>query len=110
MNQMSEWYRACDRCGIYVDDGLRQNDQYYCEDCAFEKGDFMSVLDDLNTSERSNLRETHRRHTATMNQQEKEKHTLNNIIKVERNHEEKCFHVHYAHGEWYHYTLTHEWY
>jgi len=70
----------------------------------------MNVLNDLNEFERNNLLETHKRHLKTMGKEQQAKHQLENITKVERNHEEKCFNVHFDNGEWYHYTLSNEWY
>lgn len=65
----------------------------------------METLNDLSDLERKNLSKTHKRHTSTMGYEEQQRHSINNIIeKVERNHEEKCFHVHFKHDEWYHYT------
>lgn len=70
----------------------------------------MRVLNHLNEFERNNLLKTHSRHLKSMGKQERQKHQLENIVKVERNHKERCFHVHYDNGQWFHYTLRHEWY
>lgn len=70
----------------------------------------MQALDHLNEFERNNLLKTHKRHLKSMGKEDQENHKLENITKVERNHKEKCFIVHYDNGEWYHYTLDHEWY
>jgi len=70
----------------------------------------MEALDHLNEFERNNLLKTHKRHLKAMGKEQQEKHRLENIIKVERNHDERSFHVHFKHGEWYHYTLSNEWY
>lgn len=70
----------------------------------------MQALDHLNEFERNNLLKTHNIHLKTMGKEQQAKHQVKNITKVERNHEEKCFHVYFDNGEWYHYTLNHEWY
>lgn len=70
----------------------------------------LKVLDHLNDFERNNLLKTHSIHIKSMGEQERQKHTLENIIKVERNFNEKCFNVHFKHGEFYKYTLNNEWY
>lgn len=35
---------------------------------------------------------------------------LKNLVEVTWNKEEQCFHVHYKNGDWWHYTLSGEWY
>lgn len=70
----------------------------------------MQTLADLNDFERSNLLETHKRHLRSMGKEQQANHQLENITKVVRNYEKRCFQVYFKNGEWYHYTLNHEWY
>ena len=42
--------------------------------------------------------------------EERPQYSIENIIKVERNTEENCFHVYYKNGDWWHYTFNNEWY
>ena len=70
----------------------------------------MQALDHLNEFERNNLLKTHKRHLESMGKEQRSKYKLENIIKVERNFKQKCFIVHFNNGEWYHYTLSNEWY
>jgi hypothetical protein len=35
---------------------------------------------------------------------------LDNLVKVSWEGLEECFHVHFKNGDWWHYTLTGEWY
>ena len=55
------------------------------------------------------LLRVHAKHTATMGTSAKELHSLENIIKVVVNPEERCLEVYYKH-EWYHYTTNGTWY
>ncbi|MCK1998952.1 hypothetical protein MPH47_17285 [Psychrobacillus psychrodurans] len=51
----------------------------------------------------------HGKHIKTMSPEEKEKHSLENIVKVVVDHKNKYLKVYYKH-EWYHYTNKGSWY
>lgn len=70
----------------------------------------MKTLEHLNDYERNNLLKTYSIHLRSMGEQERKNFQLHNITKVERNFEEKCFQVYFKNGEWFKYTLNHEWY
>lgn len=50
------------------------------------------------------------KHNSSMELKERPKYTLSNIVKVNANVEENCLNVHYADGEWWHYTVDGKWY
>jgi hypothetical protein len=64
-----------------------------------------SVADKLTNQERDIVERVNALHTSNMGASERDKHSLDKIIKVEYNKAEKCLNVHYEH-EWYHYTMN----
>lgn len=70
----------------------------------------MQALEHLNNFEMKNFLKTHRLHLDSMGKEQRSNYQLENIIKVERDFEQKCFIVQYDNGEWYHYSLKHDWY
>ncbi|MBE1554524.1 hypothetical protein [Sporosarcina limicola] len=66
-------------------------------------------MDNLHQKTKELLLRVHAKHTATMGQIEKEKHSLENIRKVVVDRKEKCLKVCYEH-EWYHYAPNGAWY
>lgn len=63
----------------------------------------------LNDTEYRLLLETHARHNSTMGLETQKNYTLSDIVKVERNKEEKCLNVHYRNGDWWHYMPDRTW-
>ncbi|MGQ4668606.1 hypothetical protein ACUIJN_22770 [Metabacillus halosaccharovorans] len=49
-------------------------------------------------------------HNSSMGIEKRKKYTLSDIVKVERNIEEKCLNVHYKNGDWWHYSTNGTWY
>jgi len=70
----------------------------------------LGVFNELSRQEYKNLLTTHKRHLSFMFIEERPQYSIENIIKVERNTEENCFHVYYKNGDWWHYTFNNEWY
>lgn len=66
-------------------------------------------MENLSSNMKELLLKVHAKHTATMGTSAKEKHSLNNIVKVVVDPVEKCLKVYYKH-EWYHYTPNGTWY
>lgn len=69
----------------------------------------LAVAKHLNDTEYRLLLETHARHTSTMGLETRKEYTLSDIVKVERNKEEKCLNVHYRNGDWWHYMPDRTW-
>lgn len=65
-------------------------------------------INKLNPEAKKLLFDVHRRHLAAMGTEEKERHSLNNIINVVvcKDH----IKVYYKHGDWYHYHVNGTWY
>lgn len=58
----------------------------------------LPVAEHLTDSEYKILIETHLKHNTTMGIKEQGNYTLLDIVKVERNVEGNCLHVHYKYG------------
>lgn len=69
----------------------------------------LEVAAHLNDAEYVQLLETYLAHNRSMDLQARDKYSLANIVKVERG-DNGNLHVHYADGEWWHYTVTRKWY
>lgn len=67
----------------------------------------MIILKNLSPKVKELLLYVHEKHTSTMDQENKDKHSLENIKKVVV--EKYCLKVYYEH-EWYHYTTQGTWY
>lgn len=69
-----------------------------------------SLIGDLSDFERGVLITTHNRHLSSMGTDQAKNHQLKNIVKISRNFKDNCFNVYYDNGDWYHYTLSNDWY
>lgn len=49
------------------------------------------------------IRKTNRQHCKALGEKQKEVYAFDNIVRVKRNPAERCWNVHFANGEWYHY-------
>jgi len=49
-------------------------------------------------------------HNRSMGIEQRKDYTLSDIVKVERNTTDKCLHVHYKNGDWWHYSVDGTWY
>lgn len=56
------------------------------------------------------LIKTNAKHLRYMWEEDRDKYSLNEIIKVEINREENCLNVYYSNSDWWHYTLDGNWY
>lgn len=64
----------------------------------------------LNDYEYKLLLKVYSKHNCSMDLKKREKYSLSNIVKVERNTEENCLNVHYKNGDWWHYCTDGTWY
>ncbi|BDH62154.1 hypothetical protein MTP04_22840 [Lysinibacillus sp. PLM2] len=69
----------------------------------------LKVAKHLTEQEYDRLLKTHASHNRSMGLNEREKYTLENIVKVKRG-EKGNLHVHYDNGDWWHYTPAGNWY
>lgn len=67
------------------------------------------VAKHLNDDEYKQLIETYAKHNRSMGLSLRDKYSISNIVKVERGSNGNL-HVHYADGEWWHYTPSRNWY
>ncbi|MFF5993731.1 hypothetical protein AAGS61_03100 [Lysinibacillus sp. KU-BSD001] len=63
----------------------------------------------LTEQEYVQLMETYAAHNRSMGLSMREKYSIGNIVKVKRG-QNGNLHVHYADGEWWHYTPSRNWY
>lgn len=69
----------------------------------------LPVAKHLTEEEYVQLLETYAAHNRSMGLQMKDKYSVGNIVKVKRD-KKGNLHVHYADGEWWHYTAQRTWY
>jgi len=70
----------------------------------------LPVAAHLNDDEYKLLLTVYANHNSSMGLKERNNYTLSDIVKVERNTEEKCLNVHYKNGDWWHYSTNGTWY
>lgn len=68
----------------------------------------LPVAEHLNDSEYRLLLKTYAAHNSSMGHEMRKKYMLENVVKIERG--QNCLHVHFANGEWWHYTPEKTWY
>lgn len=69
----------------------------------------LPVAEHLTDVEYVQLMETYSEHNRHLWPEDREKYSAGNIVKVERG-ENGNLHVHYASGDWWHYTKDRKWY
>ena len=69
----------------------------------------LKVAEHLTDAEYKQLLETYAAHNSAMWQEDRDKYGAHNIIKVTRG-DNGNLHVHYASGDWWHYTPGRQWY
>ncbi|MBM7581083.1 hypothetical protein [Jeotgalibacillus terrae] len=70
----------------------------------------LPVLKQLTDNEYRVLKKAHAKHNGSLGAAEREKYSLNNIVKVEFNKADNCLNVHYDDGNWWHYCPNGSWY
>ncbi|WP_312474154.1 hypothetical protein [Neobacillus sp.] len=70
----------------------------------------LPVAKHLTNQEYQLLLKVYADHNRSMGLEKRAKYTLSNIVKVERNQEEKCLNVYYGNGDWWHYVSNGTWY
>jgi len=70
----------------------------------------LPVAENLSDNEYRLLLQVYADHNRSMGLEKRKNFTLSDIVKVERNTEEKCLNVHYKSGDWWHYSINGTWY
>lgn len=70
----------------------------------------ITIANHLNDVEYKLLLTVYANHNRSMGMEKRKNFTLSDIVKVERNIEEKCLNVHYKSGDWWHYSTNGTWY
>ena len=70
----------------------------------------LPVAKHLSDKEYEMFLRTYDAHMRAMGEDKRKAYLLTDIKKIERNKAERCFHVYYKNGDWWHYTSTNQWY
>lgn len=70
----------------------------------------LPIAKNLSKDEYKLLLTVYANHNRSMGLEERAKYTLSDIIKVVSKPEEKCLHVYYKNGDWWHYSYDGTWY
>lgn len=70
----------------------------------------LPVAEHLTDSEYKLLLQVYANHNRSMGMEKRKDYTLSDIVRVERNSEEKCLNVYYTNGDWWHYSSDGSWY
>jgi len=70
----------------------------------------LPVAKHLTTAERKLFFSVYANHNRSMGLEKRANYTLADVLKIESYPEEKCLHVHYKNGDWWHYSIDGNWY
>lgn len=70
----------------------------------------LPVAESLTDGEYQLFLQVYANHNRSMGLEKRKNYTLSDIVKIEKNKEEKCLNVFYKNGDWWHYSAEGTWY
>lgn len=69
----------------------------------------LPVFNKLTDKEYELFLKIYNNHISAMGAKERQKHTLSDIVKVDKDIKNRCFKVYFKNGNWWHYYLNGSW-